>query len=95
MTVGGGVASFTGFSIGSEFLDTAGPFLVVASFFLAFALIVHSRLLLVDAFAMVLFVAVSGWFAQGNGRVGLQAALYGVLLLGSAWLQHRDEVPAA
>jgi hypothetical protein len=91
MTVSGGVASVTGFSIGSEFLDTAGPFLVVASFFLAFAIIVHSRLLLVDAFAMVLICEVAGSFAHGNGRVALQASLYGVLLLGSARLQQMTE----
>src|SRR5579884_105204 len=91
MTVGGGVTSFTGFIIGSEFLDTAGPFLVVASFFLAFALIVHSRLLLADACAMVVLCMVSGWIARGDGRVALQAALYGVLLLGSAWVQRTAE----
>jgi hypothetical protein len=91
MTVGGGVASFTGFIIGSEFLDTAGPFLVIASFFLAFALIVHSRLLLTDAFTMVAVCLVSGWIARGDGRVAVQAALYGVLLLGSAWVQRTAE----
>lgn len=95
MTVGGGVASVTGFQIGSVFLNTAGPFLVVASFFLAFAIIARSRLLVVDAFIMVLFSALSGAFASGDRRVAVQGILYGVLLLGTARLQQSRERGAA
>jgi hypothetical protein len=95
MTVGGGVASFTGFVIGSTFLDTAGPFLVVASFFFAFAVLARSRLLVFDAFAMVLFCAISGGFSSGNDRIAVQAVLYGILLLGTARFQQIQERSAA
>lgn len=90
-----GVASVTGFSIGSAFLDTAGPFLVLASFFLAFVIIAHSSLLVVDAFAMLLSSAISVAFASGDDRVAVQAVLYGVLLLGTARLQQSRERGAA
>jgi len=90
-----GVASVTGFSIGSAFLDTARPFLVLASFFLAFVIIAHSSLLVVDAFAMLLLSAISVAFASGDDRVAVQAVLYGVLLLGTARLQQSRERGAA
>jgi hypothetical protein len=87
MTVGGGVASLTGFIIGSEFLDTAGPFLVVAAFFLVFSAVIQSRILLVDAVGIAFLSTTSAFLARGNLRIAIEAVLVGTLLIASASFQ--------
>jgi hypothetical protein len=52
MTAGGGVASVTGFRHHSLFLNSTGSFLVITLFFLGFAALTRSGLLLVDTLLM-------------------------------------------
>lgn len=89
MTIGGGVASVSGFRLHSLFLDSTGPFLVVTSFFLAFSLIARSSLLLVVTLTMAAICAAATPIPNGNHRVATEATAFGLLLLVSARLQYR------
>jgi hypothetical protein len=94
MTIGGGIASVTGFRHHSLFLNSTGPFLVVTAFFLAFSAITRSKLLLVDASIMLAICAAATSVSDGNARVATQATAFAVVLLASARLQHRTQVTA-
>jgi hypothetical protein len=91
MTIGGGVASVAGFNHHSLFLDSTGPFLVVTGFFLAFALLTRSTLLLADALTMLLVCAVATAISDGDWRVAAEASAFSILLLASARHQHKTE----
>lgn len=89
MTVGGGVASVTGFRHHSLFLNSTGPFLVVTFFFLSFTAITRSRLLLTDTALMAAVCAATIPIPDGNQRVAANAALFAIVLLASARWQRR------
>ena len=90
MIVGGAVASRAGFELHSTFINSSGPFLVVAGVFLAFSVTARSRFLLVDALIMAGICTVAIPIADGDRRIASQAAAFAVLLLLSAGLQYRD-----
>lgn len=89
MTVGGGVASVTGFRLHSLFLNSTGPFLVVTAFFLAFSAIARSTFLLIDALIMAAVCAAATPIANGDNRVATEAIGFAFVLLASARLQHQ------
>jgi hypothetical protein len=89
MTVGGGVASVTGFRHHSLFLDSTGPFLVVTFFFLCFSALARSRLLLIDTLLMAAIAAATTPIPDGNQRVAANATAFALLLLTSARWQRR------
>lgn len=91
MTVGGGVATVTGFRHHSHFLDSTGPFLVVTFFFLCFSALTRSRLLLVDALLMGVVAVATTPIADGNQRVAANATAFALLLLASAHWQRRTQ----
>ncbi len=93
MTIGGGVASVTGFREHSLFLDSTGPFLVVTFFFLCFSAIARSLLLLTNALAMLVICAATTPIANGNTRVAAEATAFALLLLTSARWQHQTRQP--
>jgi hypothetical protein len=91
MTVGGGVASVTGFRHHSLFLNSTGPFLVVTFFFLCFSAVARSRLLLIDTLLMGVVAAATTPIADGNQRVAANATAFALLLLASAHWQRRTQ----
>ena len=91
MMVAGGVAAIAGSELGSDFLSTAAPFLVVASFFLIFSAVARSRFLFTISVLMVLCSIVAVPLASGDGRVALQFGLFGAVLVASASIQLRKD----
>ncbi len=94
MTVSGTIASRTGFELHSTFINSTGPFLAVACFFLGFSLIARSALLFADSLIMAVICTVAIPIVNGNQRIAVEAAAFGLLLLVSARLQHRQQQPA-
>jgi hypothetical protein len=89
MTIGGAIASVTGFALHSRFLDSTGPFLVVTASFAASGAVTRSRLLLRDAHLMLAVCAAATAIPDGNDRVAVQAAGFATILLVSATFQRR------
>jgi hypothetical protein len=93
MTISGAIASRTGFELHSTFINSSGPFLAVAGFFLAFSVIARSAFLLVDSFVMAAICTVAIPIANGDQRIAAEAAAFSLLLLASARLQYRQQPP--
>jgi hypothetical protein len=91
MTVSGALASMTGFALHSTFINSSGPFLAVAAFFLAYSLISRSTFLLAESLIMALICLVGVAIANGDQRIAAQAASFAALLLISARLQYRHQ----
>lgn len=93
MTLSGAIASRTGFALHSTFINSSGPFLAVACFFLAYALIARSAFLFVDSLIMAAICTAAIPIVDGNQRIAAEAAAFGLLLLVSAGLQYRRQAP--
>jgi hypothetical protein len=91
MTASGAVASRAGFELHSTFINSSGPFLAVAGFFLAYSVIARSAFLFVDSLVMAAICTVAIPIADGDQRIAAEAAAFGLLLLASARLQCRQQ----
>jgi hypothetical protein len=91
MTLSGAIASRTGFELHSTFINSSGPFLAVAFFFLAYSLIARSAFLFVDSLIMAAICTAAIPIIDGNERIAAEAAAIGLLLLVSARLQYGQQ----
>lgn len=93
MTLCGAIASRTGFELHSTFINSSGPFLAVACFFLAYSLVARSAFLFVDSLIMAAICTAAIPIVDGNQRIAAEAAAFSLLLLVSGALQYRQQRP--
>ncbi len=92
--VTGASLSRLGFALDSDLVDTVGPLLAIAAFFLVFAAATRSRLLAGVGVSFVAVALLSIPLAAGDDRVALAQVAYALILIAAGVVQLRREARA-